>query len=49
MMTKWMIVVSGSSKINEIRRASDDFLSLHHAVIEVICYVRRHFGDDHPV
>ena len=46
MMTRWMIVVSGPDKIDEFRRAADDFLSLHHATMEVIYYVRRHFGAD---
>ena len=36
MMTQWMIVVSGQDKIEDIRRATDDVLSLRRALEEVI-------------
>ncbi len=36
MMAQWMIVVSGPDKIEDIRQASDDVLSLRRAVEEVI-------------
>ena len=49
MMTRWMIVVSGPRKIDEFRRATDDFLSMHRAVEEVKCDTRRHFGADSPM
>ena len=36
MMTRWMIVVSGPDKVEDMRRASDDVLSQKHAAIEVV-------------
>lgn len=38
MMTQWMILVSGQDKIEDIRRATEDVLSLRRALEEV----RRH-------
>lgn len=35
-MTQWMIVVSGPDKIEDIRQASDDVLSLRRALEEVM-------------
>jgi hypothetical protein len=36
MMAQWMIVVSGPDKIEDIRQASDEVLSLRRALEEVI-------------
>ena len=35
MMTRWMIIVSGPDKVEDMRRASDDVLSQKQAAIEV--------------
>jgi hypothetical protein len=37
MLTQWMIVVTGPQLIEDMRRASDDQLSLKDAFAEVIC------------
>jgi hypothetical protein len=35
-MTKWMVVASGSRYVDDIRNASEEYLSLHEALIQVI-------------
>jgi hypothetical protein len=36
MMTRWMLIVSGPDKVEDMRRAPDDVLSQKQAAIEVV-------------
>ena len=38
MLTQWMVVITGSQMIEDMRRASDDQLSSKDAFAEVICH-----------
>ena len=36
---KWMVIVTGSQKIEELRRAPDEILSMRRALAEVVYYI----------
>ena len=36
MMTRWMLIVSGPDKVEDMHRVPDDVLSQKHAAIEVV-------------
>ena len=42
MMTRWMIIVSGPDKVEDMRRATEDVLSQKEAAIEVALLSRPH-------